>query len=224
MVAVLHLSFEPTWMETLYIVIYPQDGYLELCLYGHHECRSDTLIGSLQCVIADVVKGGESTSITASAAKGGKDRAELLFDLAFWSVLLCHDTIGGAMQAGIVSLGIHEAADLGVVHPYTDIFVQIGINADDSAIHATQWRKGYPNPVWNSAVGFFCQHLSSTVIIVKVIEAHRTHPEIVGHFSLALDDMLESSKAGTQWWPLNGTKSGKIRLSIGWLAVDMRND
>ena len=122
------------------------------------------------------------------------------------------------IEAGIVSLGIHEAADLNAVD---SVFVQISLDMDDSAVHTTQRKKGDPNPIWNSVFDFYRQHLLSTTITIKVIAPHHLQSEVVGYLSLALEDMLESNKAGTQWWPLNGSRNGRIRLSIGWLAVDM---
>ena len=79
------------WMETLYVIVYPQDISLELNLYGHHERRSDTLIGTKRYPVMDIINHEELTSVSSRIGKGGKDKAELLFDLTFYPVLQTSD-------------------------------------------------------------------------------------------------------------------------------------
>lgn len=86
------------WMETLYVVVHSQDISLELNLYGHHEHRSDTLIGTKLYPIADIINHEELTSVSSRVVKGGKDKAELLFDLTFYPVLPTSELTSGALR------------------------------------------------------------------------------------------------------------------------------
>jgi Ca2+-dependent lipid-binding protein len=45
---------------------------------------------------------------------------------------------------------------------------------------------------------------------------------VVGHMSVRLVDLLQTDPAlDREWWPLNGCKSGKIRLSCEWKPLQM---
>ena len=74
-------------METLYIVIRPQDEFLEFSLCNHHEHRSNTLIGSARFATNAVMDNEELTGVNVGLLKSGKNRADLLVDLTFYPLI-----------------------------------------------------------------------------------------------------------------------------------------
>lgn len=213
----IHHCFEPSWMETLYIVVHPQDEFLDFSLFSHHAHRKSTLIGCTKFPISVITDSGELTSVSFDLAKDEKSTAGLLADLVFYPSVSGSGTTEISTSA-IISCVILEAADLDTVDGHPDILAQVSLSVDGPPIHSTERKKGTRKPVWNSPFDLFCPWLPTTTLTVKVIDAHHTGG--LGSFSLGLEDLLERSKAGVEWWPLNACRSGKIRLAIRWWAVD----
>ena len=112
---------------------------------------------------------------------------------------------------------MHEASNLDL-DPHSDVVVQVKLDTNKSDICTTQRKRGSSDPVWDSIFDFFCPYLSYATITMDVIDMHHG-PESIGSFSLGLQDVWESSRLGTQWWPLNGSRSGKIRLDCKWAWI-----
>ena len=112
---------------------------------------------------------------------------------------------------------MYEASNLDL-DPHSDVAVQVKLDTNSSDMRTTQRKRGSPDPVWNSTFDFFCPYLPYATVTMDVIDMHHD-PESIGSFSLGLKDVLESSRLGIQWWPLNGSRSGKIRLDWKWAWV-----
>lgn len=76
--------FDPTWMETKYIVVTSLDDTLNLHLYDYHEHRRHSYLGGAVFNLAklreDVAPGG----IHLPLVRNEKTRGELLVDVIFY--------------------------------------------------------------------------------------------------------------------------------------------
>ncbi|PFH50762.1 hypothetical protein AMATHDRAFT_3617 [Amanita thiersii Skay4041] len=219
-------SFEPTWMETLYVVVYPQDSLLEVHLYSAHEHRDDTILGMTHFPLFKLMQSKELTGLVVDITKSGKHKADLLLDLTFYPANTEVSPVQPKplpfrdLEPGVVTMTIHEAADLDVTHHGTPS-VQIGLGLEGPPIHITAPGEDSVNPVWDSIFDFFCLDKGSASVMVKVVIPHWSAEETVGHMLLPLEDLLESYRTGVDWWPLGGCNSGKVRISVRWTSVDM---
>ncbi|KAG5728553.1 Tricalbin-3 [Termitomyces sp. T112] len=209
----LYHDFEPTWMETKYIVIYSLTGILDLRLYDHHEYRRHTLLGETQFQLShleeDMAHGGHNLPLR----KGSKQRGDLLVNLAYYPVSKGAGTIP-EYAPGIVILHISEARRLaprGSTADDLSTVAQVSFGYDDAVVHATCRASG-TNPVWETTCAFYCPSRAECVIVVRIID---DEDGVVGELSLRLDDLME----GNEWWPLSGCTSGDLRMSASWDVV-----
>jgi Ca2+-dependent lipid-binding protein len=134
------------------------------------------------------------------------------------------------MQAvGIVRLVIHQAKDLdaskslaGELNP----FAVVVLGSNPVPIHSTQstrHTKHTNNPIWESATEFLCSDKDTSIISVKVIDDRDFLKDpLVGYLSIRLVDLLQAQKeTGRDWWPLSGCKTGRVRMSAEWKALNI---
>jgi Ca2+-dependent lipid-binding protein len=123
-------------------------------------------------------------------------------------------------------LTIHQAKELdatkslsGDLNPLVKVF----LGNSNSYTHKSQIIKHTNNPVWESATEFICADKASSVITIKVVdERDFLKDPVVGYMSVRLVDLLQTDPIlDREWWPLNGCKSGKIRLSCEWKPLQM---
>jgi Ca2+-dependent lipid-binding protein len=123
-------------------------------------------------------------------------------------------------------LTLHQAKELDASKSFSgdlNPLVKVFLGKSHSYTHKSQIIKHTNNPVWESATEFLCADKESSVITIKVVdERDFLRDPVVGHMSVRLVDLLQTDPAlDREWWPLNGCKSGKIRLSCEWKPLQM---
>lgn len=130
------------------------------------------------------------------------------------------------LDVGIARLTIHQAKELdatkslsGDLNPLVKVF----LGKSHSYTHKSQIIKHTNNPVWESATEFICADKASSIITIKVVdERDFLKDPVVGYMSVRLVDLLQPDPTlDREWWPLNGCKSGKVRLSCEWKPLQM---
>lgn len=116
---------------------------------------------------------------------------------------------------------VHQAKDLdhtkslsGDLNPLVKIF----LGGKSAPGYKSNIVKHTNNPIWEWPKEFLCADKSSSVITLKVIDDRDFLKDpVVGYLSVKLTDLLEAQKVtGRDWWPLDGCKSGRLRLSVEW--------
>jgi Ca2+-dependent lipid-binding protein len=125
-----------------------------------------------------------------------------------------------------VRLVLHQAKDLdnsksmsGDLNPVAKVY----LGNQPTPTYTSKILKHTNDPVWESSTEFLCTHKKTSVITVKVIDDRDFMKDpVVGYMSVRLTDLLRANdEAGKDWWPLNGCKSGRIRLSTEWKPLEM---
>lgn len=116
---------------------------------------------------------------------------------------------------------VHQAKDLdntkslsGDLNPIVKMF----LDGKSAPGYRSNTVKRTNNPVWEWAKEFVCADKSSSIVTLKVIDDREFLKDpVIGYLSVRLTDLLEAKKvAGRDWWPLDGCKSGRLRLSVEW--------
>ncbi|KAG6910554.1 hypothetical protein DXG01_009504 [Tephrocybe rancida] len=210
------MYFEPTWMETKFIVLYSLAGTLNLRMYDHHEHRRHALLGEAQFglsrLIEDAAHGGHDLPLI----KDEKQRGDLLVNLAYYPTK--DASIVSEYDPGIVTLHISEARQLDLRESAPEDFAtaaQIRLGYNGTIIHATRRLLG-TNPGWQAKHSFYCPSRAECMIVVKIVDGE----EVVGELSLHLDDLLDGNKSGVNWWPLSSCASGDLKMDAIWTGVE----
>jgi Ca2+-dependent lipid-binding protein len=127
---------------------------------------------------------------------------------------------------GIVRFTIHQAKDLDFAKVHTadlNAFAKVFLGNASAPIHTTSTAKHTPQPIWESSTEFLCTDRGSSVITVNVVDGRGfAKGSILGYLTVRLRDLLEARKdVDRDWWPLNGCKSGRVRLTTEWKPLDM---
>ncbi|KAF5375164.1 hypothetical protein D9758_000478 [Tetrapyrgos nigripes] len=221
-----HNTYNPTWMETKFVLINSLTESLVLNLFDYNDHRKDTLLGSSTFELEKLTKDATWEGVMTPVLKDGKERGELRYDVSFYPVLKPEgqeeipDT-----TVGIVRLTVHQAKELdtrkslsGDLNPLAKVY----LGDSKAPIHTTRNAKHTSSPVWESAHEFLCIDKNSSVITVKVIDDRDFLKDpVVGRMSIRLKDLLDFKAEGKDWFPLSDCQSGRIRLSAEWKPLDM---
>ncbi|KAF7339989.1 hypothetical protein MVEN_01916600 [Mycena venus] len=223
-------TYNPTWMETKFILVNSLNESLVLSLYDYNDHRKDALMSSTSFELAQLQEDAIREGIEATLLKDGKERGTLRYDISYCPVIKPEEGQPEPdTNVGIVRLTIHQAKELdqskslsGDLNPLARVY----LGGDPKTVAFSTPRFKHTNaPVWEQAYEFLCQDKASSVIMIKVIDDRDFLKDpVVGYMSIKLTDLLESKKeaaSGRDWFPLSNCKSGKIRLSADWKPVDM---
>lgn len=80
-------SINPTWNETLFILVNSIQESLILDLFDFNDHRADTELGAATFELARLQEDATQEGINSTIFKDGKDRGELRYDVSYYPVL-----------------------------------------------------------------------------------------------------------------------------------------
>ncbi|KAK0198528.1 C2 domain-containing protein [Armillaria mellea] len=221
-----HNTYNPTWMETKFILINNLTESLVFNLYDYNDHRKNTLLGSSTFELMRLQEDATLEGLASQLLMDGKERGELRYDVSFFPVLTPEDGEDTSQTSvGIVRLTVHQAKELdakkslsGDLNPLAKVF----LSGSRTPVHVTKAFKHTNNPVWESSHEFLCAEKAKSVITVKVIDDRDFLKDpVVGYMSIKLEDLLASKKDNVDWFPLSNCESGKLRISAEWKPLNM---
>ncbi|KAH9487059.1 hypothetical protein JR316_0001125 [Psilocybe cubensis] len=221
-------TYNPTWMETKYILINSLKDRLDLNVLDYNDHRKNTLMGSATFELAKLLEDSTQEDLVSPLLKDGKERGELRYDVNYYPVVEVEEGKEELLDStvGIVRLVIHQAKELdhtkslsGDLNPLAKVY----LNGARSAAYSTPCFKHTNNPVWEASYEYLCTDKNAATVTIKAIDDRDFLKDpVVGYMTIALQDLLASSgQAGKDWFPLSGCKTGRVRLSAEWKPLSM---
>ncbi|KAJ7462762.1 C2 domain-containing protein [Mycena galericulata] len=220
-------TYNPSWMETKFILVNSLNESLVLSLYDYNDHRKNALLSSTSFELASLADDAVREGIEGTLLKDGKERGILRYGVSYYPVIKPEEGKEEVnTSVGIVRLTIHQAKELdhskslsGDLNPMAKVY----LGDTKKAVFTTRLFKHTNAPVWEEAYEFLCADKASSVILIKVIDDRDFLKDpVVGYMSIKLEDLLENKQeAGRDWFPLSNCKSGKIRLSAEWKPLNM---
>ncbi|KIY50784.1 tricalbin [Fistulina hepatica ATCC 64428] len=223
-------TYNPTWMETKFLLINTLSDTLCFSLYDYNDHRKNTAMGSASFDLKALQEDSTREGLSSVILKDGKDRGELRYDLSFFPVLKAEESGAEVVESnvGIARITIHQAKDLdhskslsGELNPMAKLYLG---SHKRKAVYSTKPFKHTNSPVWEAAHEFLCADRRSSVIVFKVVDDREFLKDpVVGYMSIRLDDLLSATTSSPvrDWFPLSGCKTGKIRVSADWKPLNM---
>ncbi|KAG8734045.1 hypothetical protein FRC12_018670, partial [Ceratobasidium sp. 428] len=222
-------TYNPHWGEVKFILINSLTETLNLSILDHNEHRKDTDLGSASFELSSLMEDATQEGLVRKVLKDGKERGELKFDVAFFPVLKPQTLDGGKIQplpetkVGIVRMILHGAKDLdasksmsGDLNPFAQVLLR------HHEVGKTSVMKHTLSPIWESPMEFLVTDKASSVVTVKIIDDRDFLKDpVVGYMNIRLKDLLAAREKQQDWFPLNGCKSGKVRVSVDWKPLNM---
>ncbi|KAF9270554.1 tricalbin [Marasmius fiardii PR-910] len=231
-----HNTYNPTWMETKFILVNSLHESLTLNLYDFNDHRKNSLLGTASFEMIQLQDDAVHENVSSPLLLDGKDRGELKYDVSYYPVLKPEDgeteTVAES-SVGIVRLTIHQAKELDSskmlsddLNPLAKLFLA---SNPRQPIHVTKTFKHTKSPVWESAHEFLCADKRSSVVTIQVIDDRDFMKDpCIGYMSVRLEDLLSFNPRNVSeeveardWFPLSDCKSGKIRVSAEWKPLNM---
>lgn len=214
----------PSWNETQFVLVNSLADVLNLNIFDYNEHTKDDLIGTVSQELKGFEEDPEQDGIVSRIIHGGKDRGELRYDINYYPTIQPEKKEDGTFEplpdipTGIARLNIHQAKDFdrsGDVNAYATVY----LGKDPKPVHTTDVVKKNSTPAWDDHTEYICADKNASVVTV-VINDKKTNSTL-GRVSIKLADIIAAKEKDQDWFPLQGSRQGKIRLSATFRPVNM---
>lgn len=223
----------PRWNETIYLVITSFNDALWLQVFDFNEFRKDKELGVASFPLKSLEDGEpEQQNVQLPVIAAGKPRGVMTCDFRFFPVLSGAKNADGTtqlvpeMNTGILRYTIHRAKQLdytksmvGQLSPYATFVI------NSRKIKETKIVKRSNDPIWEEHVEILVRDRENCKLglILKDSRDLQEDPTI-GYYQLKLNDMLDATAKGQDWFPLSGVKTGKVQIRAQWKPVALKGD
>ncbi|TXT05904.1 hypothetical protein VHUM_03665 [Vanrija humicola] len=217
-------SVNPTFNETQFILIQSLNDVLNFNVFDYNEHRADSLLGTVSQELKLLADDAEQEGIVGHVLDGGKEKGELRYDLSYFPVLQPTKRPDGTLEpppesnTGIARITVHGAKDFDKSGDINSV-ARVYLGNSKIPVLTTDTAKKTNSPAWESHTEFLVSDKNASVITVNVSDS-KTQSNL-GRISVKLMDIIASKEKGNDWFPLAGTRSGKIRLSADFRPVAM---
>lgn len=217
----------PRWNETKYIIISNFNDALTLGLFDFNEIRKDKELGSASFALDSLQENPEQENVKIPVMTNGKERGHVSLDVRFFPISEGRMLEDGTQEpvpesnTGILRYTISQAKDLdssksliGQLSPYATQLL------NGKTIHTTKIVKRSNNPIWEESHEVLVTNRKACKLGVVIRDDRDLATDLeVGSYQIKLDEMLEMTKKGSDWFNLAGVKSGRIKMSAQWKPV-----
>ncbi|KAK6338720.1 hypothetical protein TWF696_009532 [Orbilia brochopaga] len=223
----------PRWNETIYLIITSFNDALWLQTFDFNEIRKDKELGVASFPLKSLEEGEpEQENVQLPIIANGKPRGVMTCDFRFFPVLVGAKNADGTtqlvpeMNTGILRYTIHRAKQLdytksmvGQLSPYATFVI------NSRKIKETKVVKRSNDPIWEEHVEILVRDRENCKLglILKDSRDLAEDPTI-GYYQLKLNDMLDATAKGQDWFPLSGVKTGKVQIRAQWKPVALKGD
>nr|XP_018259792.1 uncharacterized protein I303_07863 [Kwoniella dejecticola CBS 10117]OBR81950.1 transmembrane protein [Kwoniella dejecticola CBS 10117] len=220
----------PSWHETHFILLNSLADVLNFNIFDYNEHRPDNLLGTVSHELNTLSDDAEQEGVVGKILGGGKDRGEFRYDLSYFPVLKPEKNPDGSLEpvpetsTGIVRLTLHQAKDLDISKMYGNLspFAKVFLGNSRKEVHKTQILKNVNQPIWESSCEFLVPEKSNSVVTIGVVDSRDLAIDgDLGKVTVRLTDLLEARARQQDWFPLKGSRAGKLRLTADWKPVAM---
>ena len=221
----------PRWNETTNIIITSLTDTVDILVYDWNEFRKDVQIGRATFALEQLQHQDEYENLQLEVIYNGKPRGLIQADVRYFPVLgptkLEDGTVLPApeLTTGIARFTVEQAKDLdgtksliGGLNPYAVL------ELNGKEVQTSRKLKHTNNPIWPDAYKELLISNRKTAKLRLVIKDDRdiSADPILGTYKIRLDDLLELTKKGQEWFPLSGVKTGRAKMMLEWKPVAMR--
>ncbi len=225
-----HSSTNPQFRESKFILLNNLNGMLTLSVMDYNEHRSDGALGTAAFELKELIEQPEHESLSSPVMLEGKERGAVQYSLSYYPVIVPEKGPDGKnlplpeTRSGVVRLTVHQAKELdkkgagllGDLNPKARVLLNGRRVKDTSVIKRTD------SPIWEMNVEFLVTERRKAVIGIEIMNDRELSADPVNSYlSVKLDDLLAAKERQQDWFPLTGSKRGRLRMSAQWKPVLM---
>jgi Ca2+-dependent lipid-binding protein len=218
----------PKWNETKYIIVTSLKDSLTLQIFDYNEYRKDKELGTATFPLENLEQISEYDNEQLEVMSNGKARGIVSADIRFFPVLQGRKLEDGKQEpppesnTGIARFTVEQAKDLdgtksliGALNPYAVLLL------NNREIHTTRKLKRTNNPIWDNGHKeiLITDRKSAKLGLVIKDERELAGITILGTYQIKLDDMMDLTAKGQEWYNLAGVTTGRAKMSLQWKPV-----
>ncbi|KAF1981931.1 tricalbin [Aulographum hederae CBS 113979] len=226
-----HENASPRWNETVNVIVTSLRDALNIAVFDYNEYRKDKELGVATFQLEQFEKDDEFENQQLEVVAGGRPRGVVQADIRFFPVLegqkLEDESVGPPPESmtGIAKFTVEQAKDLdgtksliGSLNPYAVLLL------NGKEIHISQKLKRTNKPIFPDATKELLITNRKTAKLGIVIKDDRdlAADPVLGTYQIKLDDMLDLTTKGQEWYNLAGAKTGKVKMSLQWKPVALK--
>ncbi|KAF1810740.1 tricalbin [Eremomyces bilateralis CBS 781.70] len=221
----------PRWGETINVIVSSLKDSLTVPIYDYNQYRNDKELGVATFPLEKLEDDTEHENLQLEVTANGKARGVIQCDVRFFPVLGGRKLDNGTVEAppesstGICRFNVEQAKALdgtkslvGALNPYAVLLL------NGKEVQTSHILKRTNNPIWSDAHKELLITNRKTAKLGLVIKDDRdiTVDPIVGSYQIKLDDLIDLSEKGQEWYNLSGAKTGRVKMSAQWKPVALK--
>jgi len=226
-----HENANPRWTETVNVILTSLREPLTIQLFDHNDYRKDKELGVATFNLEQLEHQDEFENQSLEIIANGRARGTVSCDIRFFPVLEGHKLEDGTVEpppeslTGIAKFTVEQAKDLdgtkslvGQLNPYAVLLL------NGKEVQISQKLKRTNNPIWPNATKEMLITDRKKAKLGLVIKDDRdiAHDPVIATYQIRLDDLLELTNKGQEWYNLAGAKTGRAKMMLQWKPVSLR--
>lgn len=223
-----HENANPRWNETVNVILTSLKEPLTISLFDYNEYRKDKELGTATFNLEQLEQETEFANQRLEVLANGRPRGTVQADIRFFPVLEGRKLEGGIQEpppestTGIAKFVVEQAKDLdgsksliGQLNPYAVLLL------NGKEVQISQKLKRTNNPIWSNASKELLitdRKKAKLGLVIKDDRDLATDP-IIASYQIKLDDLLELTEKGQEWYNLAGAKTGRAKMTLQWKPV-----
>jgi Ca2+-dependent lipid-binding protein len=226
-----HQNANPRWSETINVILTSLREPLTIQVMDYNEIRKDKSLGVATFDLERLTSQNEFENEQLEVIASGRPRGIVQADIRFFPVLEGQTLADGTVEpppeslTGIAKFTVEQAKDLdgtksmiGQLSPYAVLLLNGKEVATSKKLDRTN------NPIWEDATKELLITDRKKARLGLVIKDNReiAHDPVIGTYQIKLDDMLDLTSKGTEWYNLAGAKTGRVKMMLQWKPVALK--
>lgn len=222
---VVRSSAQPRWGETKFVLVNSLAGFLTLNLMDENGVRADSALGTATFDLSELASNPDQDGRSDPIILSGKPRGTLQYGLAYFPLLKPEMSPEGTplplpeTRTGVLILHVQAGKNLG--DKQLNARARVYLNGASSG--ETNVFKKSDAPNWGFTLPLLVTQRERAVVGIEVLNDDKDRP--VGALAVKLDDLLEASSRGQEWFPLplpgQGASRARVNLKADWKPVHM---
>ncbi|KAK4942835.1 hypothetical protein LTR28_008590, partial [Elasticomyces elasticus] len=221
----------PRWNETVNVILTSLKDSLTIQCYDWNEYRKDKELGTCTFPLEQLGSQTEFENQHLEVMANGRARGIVQADIRFFPVLEGVKLADGVLEpppestTGIAKFTVEQAKDLdgsksliGQLNPYAVLLL------NGKEIHVSKKLKHTNNPIWHDATKEMLitdRRKAKLGLVIKDDRDLAADP-IIGTYQIKLDDLLEMTSKGQEWYQLAGVTTGRAKMTLQWKPVGLK--
>ncbi|OZJ04432.1 hypothetical protein BZG36_02903 [Bifiguratus adelaidae] len=218
----------PRWEETFHVLVHSLKDILSFELVDYNAKRRHVLLGYSNVDMRAFQEKPQAWNETLMVLRAGKVMGEFNVDMLYSPVTVASEMTEAqaiaydAIETGIMTVSIYACSDLEgrrnakSLNPYVKLLV------NDKEKFKTHTIRRSTNPVFDEHFEMAVTDKRSVQLTFHIHEDRDvTDARGMGTLRISLVELLEALKEKQDWFKLEGSAKGKIRLGLIWRPVQM---